>query len=91
MDKVQALLATQEQEPVQIEAILDKTAGSGSCLRFHLLSSAYWDCYFYQDPLIEHESTTRGLNKAWTEGLLQIRETFDLKSFALISPTFASL
>ena len=88
MDKVQALLATQEQEPlligcgltlVQIEAILDKTEGSGSCLRFHLLSSGYWDCYFYQDPLIEHESTTRGLDEAWTEGLLQIRETFDLK------------
>ena len=96
--KVQALLATQEQEPVligcgltlvQAEAILDKTAGSGSCVRFHLLSSGYWDCYFYRDPLIEHEATLTGLITAWTKGL--IGETLDLKSFALICPIFASL
>lgn len=89
LKKMQVLRATQEQEPVligcgltlvQTEAILDKKECSKSCLRFHRSSSGYWDCYFYQDPHIEHEATRGGISNAWWDGLRQIRETLVFRS-----------
>ena len=90
--KIQALLAAQEREPiliscnltlVQIEAILGKVEVSKSCLRFHLSASGSWDCYFYQDPSIEHESALGGLNTAMVMGIMQIRETLAFESSLL--------